>query len=58
MVYFDDDVKGGIDLQTGKIEGGFKYTLPLIADRLGEYKDTLLSLWENSKIEVLPAWGN
>ncbi len=58
VVYLDDDVKGMIDLQTGEIDGGFsKYVLPVIRDWFGEYRDTLLNMWGNRKIEVLPAWG-
>ncbi len=58
IIYLDDDVEGGIDLQTGEIKGGFsKYVTPVISAWFGDNKDILLNMWGNKRIEVLPSWG-
>lgn len=55
--YMDDDVYGRIDLTTGRISGDFsKYVLPVIEAWFREHKDILVSMWDNKRIELVPAW--
>lgn len=58
IIYLDDDVEGGINLQTGEIKGDFsKYVIPVISAWFVDNKDILLSMWGSRRIEVLPSWG-
>jgi len=55
--YMDDDIYGRIDLTTGRISGDFsKYVLPVIEAWFREHKDILVSMWDNKRIELVPAW--
>ena len=55
--YLDDDVRGHIDLQSGRITGAFsKYVMPVIEAWLQEHKELLLSMWNNNRISPVPAW--
>ena len=56
--YIDEDVIGNIDIETGKVEGGFsKYVLPVLIEWYDEHRDLLLKMWNSHSIEILPAWG-
>ena len=56
--YMDDNVEGHINIQTGKVEGGFsKYVLPVLLGWYDEHKDILISMWDNKEIRTLPEWG-
>lgn len=55
--YLDDDVRGHIDLQSGRITGAFsKYVMPVIEAWLQEHKELLLSMWNDNRISPVPAW--
>ncbi len=55
--YIDDDVSGEIDLTSGQVKGNFsKYVLPVIEAWLAEHRITLLQMWKDQKLQMIPAW--
>lgn len=55
--YLDDQVYGQIDLNSGRISGSFsKYVLPVIEAWFKDHRELLLRMWEENKLEVIPAW--
>ena len=55
--YLDDDVEGTIDILSGEILGDFsKYVRPVIEEWFKDNKKTLLRMWSNKKLEILPEW--
>lgn len=55
--YIDDNVQGRIQLSEGTISGSFsKYVVPIIEAWYKEHKELLIKMWNNHKVEMIPAW--
>ncbi|MCR5157269.1 MAG: helix-turn-helix transcriptional regulator [Butyrivibrio sp.] len=55
--YLDENIQGSIQLKEGTIKGGFsKYVIPVIEAWYKEHKALLMEMWNNQKIEMIPAW--
>ena len=55
--YLDDNIQGSLDLGEGTVRGGFsKYVLPVIEAWYKEHKPQLIRMWNNKKVEMIPAW--
>ncbi|MBQ3796933.1 MAG: helix-turn-helix transcriptional regulator [Butyrivibrio sp.] len=55
--YIDEDVRGNLGILDGNIIGDFsKYVRPVIEAWYKDNKAQLLSIWNNKKIQAIPAW--
>jgi hypothetical protein len=55
--YLDDNIQGSLNLNEGTIKGDFsKYVLPVIEAWYQEHKSQLIAMWNNKKVEMIPAW--
>ncbi|MBQ6589327.1 MAG: helix-turn-helix transcriptional regulator [Butyrivibrio sp.] len=55
--YLDDNIQGSLRLSEGTITGSFsKYVLPVIEAWYKEHKSQLIAMWNNKKVEMIPAW--
>ncbi len=55
--YLDDNIQGSLDLDKGIVRGGFsKYVIPVIDAWYKENKPQLIRMWNNKKVEIIPAW--
>ena len=55
--YIDDNVQGSMQLNEGTISGSFsKYVVPIIEAWYKDHKSQLMNMWNNQKVEMIPAW--
>ena len=55
--YIDEEVRGNLGILDGNIIGDFsKYVRPVIEAWYKDNKAQLLSIWNNKKIQAIPAW--
>lgn len=55
--YIDDDTRGTLGILDGNIIGNFsKYVRPVIEAWYRDNKEILLSIWNDKKIQSIPAW--
>ena len=56
--YNEDDIDGEINLLTEEIQGDFdQYIFPILEAWFQEFKEELISMWNNKETYILPEWG-